>query len=212
VLVLLLLTALTACGGGRTETAAAPLLEPAAGGTLSFGVVGDSLTAGVGPALAGTSVPGAGSWLPGAVGEPLDFRGGWAVPGARTADMAAGAVAIDADVLVVLAGTNDLASGVPWPQVRDNLLTIVQVAGVDDVVLVDVPPLDLQPAAVGAFNAQLAELADDQGWQLVDPWAHVRAGESWAPGASADGIHPTEAVADVVGTRIRAALLDSARG
>lgn len=217
-LVLLLLTALVACGGGSAGTSAGPAAsagEPATGpagsGRVSFGVVGDSLTAGEAP-LQGTSVRGLGSWLPAALGEPLDFRGGWAVPGATAADMAEGVDAVDADVLVVLAGTNDLLAGHRWPEVRNELLAAVRRTGVDDVLLVAVPPLDQRPGAVAPFNRRLAGLAEEEGWQLVDPWAEIRVGDGWAAGASSDGIHPRQPVADRAGEVIRAAVLDRVAG
>ncbi|MGY1747109.1 SGNH/GDSL hydrolase family protein [Blastococcus sp. SYSU D00695] len=171
--------------------------------------MGDSLTAGVEP-LAGTRVPHAWSWLPGAVGEPLDYRGGWAVPGARTDAMLAGTGRVEADVLVVLAGTNDLIGGIPWDTSRDNLREIVERIGVDDVLVVAVPPLDPAPAAAAEYDARLAELATDEGWQYLDPWDEATDGDRWATGASADGVHPTEPVAERAGGRIRSALLDRA--
>jgi hypothetical protein len=175
--------------------------------TTRFGVVGDSLTAGADHSL-GTDPHGPGSWLPAAIGEPLEFSGGWAVAGAGTADMLAGVEPVDADVLVVLAGTNDVLDGVPWEASRANLLAIVGVTGVDDVLVVAIPPLDSAPVAAAGYDHRLAELAGDEGWQYLDPWTAVSDAGRWVSGASPDGIHPTQLVADEVGQAIRTALLD----
>jgi lysophospholipase L1-like esterase len=225
VLVAALLAVLVACGtssGSSTESSAsAPAAEGgSAAGTapertevLGFGVVGDSITAGTTAPVEGTRADGAGSWIPAATVPPLEFRGGWAVPGARTGDMRAGVGPVDADIVVLMGGTNDVQAGVPWEQTRDNLLAIVTTAAAPDVVLSAVPPLD--PAARQALdlNAALQGLAGEQGWAFVDPWTDARTQEgTWAPGASTDGVHPTQQVADLVGARIRAALLDRADG
>jgi lysophospholipase L1-like esterase len=169
------------------------------GGTVTFGVVGDSLTA-------GTKI-GLPSWVHGALGAPLALTGGWAVPGAFTSEMRIGLHHVDADVLVVLAGTNDVEYGVPWWNTRDNLLGIVAEAGVHEVVVSTLPPLDRFPAERDDCNRRLLALADEQGWHLVDPWTAVQLSGGWAPGTTLDGVHPTAAVADEAGRVIRAAVL-----
>jgi lysophospholipase L1-like esterase len=193
---------------------AAPTTSAAASSTpsddpVTFVVVGDSLTAGSWPVY-GEQQPGPGSWIPGAERAPLVYRGGWAVPGATTADMRAGVVPSKADVVVVLAGTNDVERGVPWETSRDNLVAIAATSRVDDVVLSTVPPLDTGPQQAEEYNQRLHELALEQGWHLVDPWVSVDRSGAWAPGTSGDGIHPTPEVADAVGRSIRAAVLDAA--
>jgi lysophospholipase L1-like esterase len=59
----------------------------------------------------------------------LRFAGGYAVPGATTAVMRDGAGPVDADVLVVMGGTNDVGTEVPWEMTRANLVQIVTAAG-----------------------------------------------------------------------------------
>jgi hypothetical protein len=200
-------------GGGSTAAgnSASPSTSPAVPAGGSFTVVGDSITSGD-QALDGTSVPGSRSWLPAAAGEPLVFTGGWAVPGATTDDMRAGVRAAEADVLLVLAGTNDLTFGVDWTVSEDNLRTIVSTVGVPDVLLATIPPKDAQPEQTAAFNERLRLLAGAQGWSFTDPWTGIDQEGSWAPGTSEDGIHPTQPVADLVGGRLRTALLAELAG
>jgi lysophospholipase L1-like esterase len=203
---------------GSASSSATP--SPSSGGTadpgraeapatvdtpLTFTVVGDSITAGSLP-IEGTAVPGTRSWLPAALGPPLEFQGGWAVPGATTQDMRAGVVPSSADVVVVLAGTNDLFR-LPWEVTADDLRAIVATVGVPRVLLSAIPPFDVDPAQAQGLNRQLADLAAAQGWRYVDPWEGISVDGAYAPGTSADGVHPTQEVADVVGRRLRAELV-----
>jgi lysophospholipase L1-like esterase len=180
-------------------------------GDVVLVVVGDSLTAGTEP-LADGEVRGEGSWVPAALGDPLVLGGGWAVPGATTADMRSEVRPVDGDVLVLMAGTNDLAEDVDWAASRDNLLTIARTLRIDEVVVSAVPPFGPLPEASTAYNEQLRQVAIEQGWTVVDPWEPVRSGAEWAPGASTDGLHPTQEVADEVGRSIRTAVLARATG
>jgi lysophospholipase L1-like esterase len=217
--VLCLLSLTGACGdssvadGGPAATSASgspssPQSEgtsPSAGSTR-FAVVGDSITAGM-AAIEGTTVRDRGSWIPAALQDgSLEFAGGYAVPGATTTAMRTAAPPVDADVLVVMGGTNDLRTGVPWEVTRDNLLALVPAVGVPTVVLSAIPPCDAVPAGVGELNAALAELAAGQGWTFVDPWSDLDADGAWVPGTSDDGLHPTEQVATLIGERLAAAV------
>lgn len=194
----------TAEDPGTPEATAEP--TPA---VTSVVVVGDSITAGAGPADRAEN-PGALSWLPSAQGSPLDFRGGWAVPGATTSDMLDNVMAYDADVVVVMGGTNDLTRGIDWSVSRANLVAIAGTVAADRVVLSAIPPLDAMPAAVLDYNRRSAELAALQGWDFTDPWTGVSQGGAFAPGTSTDGVHPTAEAAALAGQAIRAALLDGA--
>ncbi len=173
-----------------------------------FVVVGDSITAGstdVAKPLVGDRVQGDVSWLPAAEQESgWDLVGGWAVPGATTADMLAGVGPADwtADVLVVMAGTNDLVRGLPWEQSAADLAGVVAAVGAPTAVVVAIAPNDTLPAARNGYNAALADLAGRNGWTYLDPWGGVDAGGSFAPGASPDGTHLTPAAAADVGGRI----------
>ena len=218
-----LLAAVAGCSPAADDTApAAPTSalpsgpapetsDPATSGPATprtFLAVGDSITAGatdVAQPLVGDRVQGDASWLPSAEQESgWDLVDGWAVPGATTADMLAGVEPTDwtADVLVVMAGTNDLARGLPWEESAAHLEGIVAAAGAPTTVVVAIAPSDPRPAARNGYNAALAGLAGRNGWTYLDPWGEVDAGGSFAPGASPDGVHPTPAVAADVGSRI----------
>ncbi|MGY1635026.1 SGNH/GDSL hydrolase family protein [Geodermatophilus sp. SYSU D00742] len=213
------LTVLSGCGGPAItgdEATRAGVSAAAAGGPAvvqagvrSMVAVGDSLTAG-GEPIRGPEVDGELSWIRAAVGPQLEFRGGWATGGATTADMRAAATPMDADVLVLMGGTNDLVLGRPWERTREDLLAVADVVGIGAVLLSAVPPHDDLPESATELNRQLQVLADEQGWQFVDPWADARQDGAYVPGASLDGVHPTQRVADEAGLLIRKALLDGA--
>jgi lysophospholipase L1-like esterase len=196
----------------RTATSAVPgSPAPATADTAAprtFVAVGDSITAGAtdpSQPLVGDRVQGDASWLPAAEQESgVELVAGWAVPGATTADMLAGVEATDwtADVLVVMAGTNDLAQGLPWEESAADIEGVVATAGAPTVVVVAIAPYDPLPAARNGFNAALADLAGRNGWTYLDPWTEVDAGGAFPPGASPDGVHLTPAVAADVGGRI----------
>jgi lysophospholipase L1-like esterase len=213
------IVALSGCaqmrGGDGTgpSSSAGPSSSESRGGSstaseIGFVVVGDSLTAGTEP-LDGNRVLGAASWVPAADDPPLTFLGGWAVPGATTAAMLEEVVPMDGDVLVLMAGTNDLVQGHDLADTRANLVAIVDEVNAPEVLLSAVGPLDSRAAEVTDYNRQLEALAAESGWTFVDPWGDAWNDGSFVEGASADGVHPTSEYADRVGREIRAALLAS---
>jgi lysophospholipase L1-like esterase len=201
---LVLLVAVLLFSGAGTAAAAVPLAQLV--DVVTVVVVGDSITAGTAPDDRADD-PGDQSWLNGAQGAPLDFRGGWAVPGATTQDMQDGAEGLGADVLVLMGGTNDINGDVEWATSEENLLGIVTEVDVDTVVLSAIPPFDRDPAAGLDYNAHLVQLAEQQGWEFVDPWVAFADDGAWAPETSGDGVHPTAEVAEQAGAVIREALL-----
>jgi lysophospholipase L1-like esterase len=202
----LVVLSLTGCGSadGSGEAAGGSARES------SFVVVGDSITAGTADPIRGPDVDAADSWVLAAIGEPLTFLGGWATPGATTAGMRDGVERYDAHQLVLMAGTNDLGSSVPWDASEDHLVDIVERVGIDRVVLAAVPPLDPLPAQVVEYNRRLELLADREGWIYVDPWTGVSRNGSFTEGASRDGVHPVPAAAEQAGERLREVLLEGA--
>lgn len=198
VLALLTLLAVVGCSGAppaQEATTARP-----GSGAIRMAAVGDSITDADSPDLAG-GVPGPQSWVSYAVGEDVAFVGGWAVWGARTEEMADAVGPVDADVLVILAGTND-AFGGAHSEIGANIARIAANAGVEQVVLSSVPPIDGSPASATDLNAFLEPFAAQQGWAWVDSAAGLRDGEVFADGMAYDGLHPTEAGARVIGEAI----------
>lgn len=195
--------ALTACG---TPDAAVTVAPP--DGALRVAAIGDSITDADSVDLIGGDI-GEQSWLSYATGPDLAFVGGWARWGATTAEMVAATPdPLDADVLVILAGTND-ATSTPYDEIGANLRELTTRAGIGSVVLASVPPLDRSPEAAQELNTYLQTLADAEGWTWVDASAGLREGRLFAPGMSYDGIHPTAEGARVIGEAIRAAVLEA---
>jgi lysophospholipase L1-like esterase len=126
--------------------------------------------------------------------------------------MRAGIGRVDGDVLVLMAGTNDIAQGVDRGASRDNVLTITRTMRIGAVVVSAIPPSAGHAEAATAYNEQLRQVATEQGWTFVDPWETAREGEGWVPGDTADGVHPTQEVADEAGRVLRAAALARVTG
>jgi acyl-CoA thioesterase-1 len=165
----------------------------------TYAAVGDSITAGMVQGTDSLNAPGPTAWLNGETATRLVRVGGWAVPGTVTADMLANVAHVDADVLVLLGGTNDLARGVPWAETEVNLLAIVARVGPRAALLVAIPPNDADPAGRSAFNARLAALAHQVHWRFLDPWPGVAVNGAWLAGTSVEGVHPTPQVAAAAG-------------
>ncbi|MDR5691368.1 SGNH/GDSL hydrolase family protein [Agromyces indicus] len=171
-----------------------------AGGT--FAAVGDSITDADSRNFAAGEI-GPASWAACVVDAGFVFAGGWAEWGATTARMADAAAEVDADTLVVLAGTNDVAFGIPFAETSANLERIVDAVGIDDVVVSSIPPIDAFPQGPVEFNEQLAEFADERGWRFVDAAAGLRTSDgTFRSGLSFDGLHPSEDGARVLGEAI----------
>lgn len=207
-------------GGASAPPAVAPTSQPATSqpatsqppvppaGDVRLAAFGDSITQADGNVPAGEL--GTASWLSTAATDGVVFAGGWARGGATTADMLAAAEPADADVLVILAGTNDPGAGISAEATAGNLRALVDRVGVERVVLSAVPPRDEAPAVAVATNEGLATLAEQEGWVFADPMAGVRDGDRFAPGMSSDGLHPREEGAAVIGAALRRTVLEVA--
>jgi lysophospholipase L1-like esterase len=193
---------------GTTEPPA--VRTPVLPAPVRLAAVGDSITQADGDVP--TGVLGAGSWLSATVADEVTFAGGWARGGATTADMLAAAAPVDADVLVVLAGTNDPPAGIPGERTAADLRALVARMGVPRVVLSAVPPRDAAPAMAVETNRVLAELAAAEGWTFADPMALVRGGDVFAAGMSDDGLHPNPRAAALIGESLRLTVREVARG
>lgn len=171
-----------------------------------FAVVGDSISyADSADFAAGDTGPE--SWVTYTREAGFAFAGGWAEWGATTALMAESATPVEAETLVLLAGTNDFALGVPFSETSANLDRIVQTVGIEDVVVASVPPMAAYPEGAAELNQSLEELAGARGWRFVDASAGLRGGDGkYQEGMTSDGIHPSEQGARVLGEAIAEAL------
>lgn len=114
-------------------------------------------------------------------------------------------IALQPDVVVILAGTNDIAGNTgPSTQamIEDNLHSMVELARANGigVVLASVLPVSeyrwmpgIEPAPkVRALNAALKHYADAQGLVYLDYYtAMANAAGGLDPALAADGVHPT---------------------
>lgn len=174
---------------------------------VTFAVVGDSVTEADSPDIV-TGLVGAGSWVNYARGDGLAYVGGWADGGASTAEMLANTKPVKADVLVVLAGTNDFGNGVPVAESAANIAAIVKKVGAKRVIVSAIPPSNGEPETAAAYNTALQSFAKKQGWGWVDSSVKLRtADNTYIDGLTVDGVHPTPAAARMIGESIRAAIL-----
>lgn len=215
------LVALTGCSTApRSEPAAAdpsaivpsPTSAPSistlgtAADPVRVAIVGDSLTAGGGRML--SQGLDANTWMTYAKGDGIDYVGGWAKGGTTVQIMAENVRPLpDVDVLVLMAGTNDVRRHIPFDRSAASYQRIVDVVHPKHVIIGALPPYDRNPQAAASYERQLEKYVHDKGWHLVDPWGFARDGLVFAQGTTRDGIHPTTAGYRKVGLAYRAAIL-----
>lgn len=188
------------------------------GGAVTFAYAGDSITA------------RPGSWLRDLAGDPGDTGvhalGGYAHSGYRSDQVLARMPAVPgADVLVVELGTNDVNQGVPTDRIVRTIDTLVARQGTPHVLLVAAPPSNHTTSLWGVdrrtgnrvLDRALATDAGEHGWSYADPFAADREpDDSWVPGTTNDGIHPTTPanvrIAGDFATAIRTAATGSTTG
>lgn len=181
------------------EGTAAPIRVAVAGDSNSTGFAG-TLEHGVASSTAWVAL------LP--EGE-FEWAGGWALDGATSLTVADNVVPIgDADVLVVMVGTNDLALGIPFDQTRAAVEAIVETVGAELPVISALAPSAYQPEEVEQANQDLAAVAAQNGWGWIDPWVPVRGSDGgWLPAFFTDGVHTSSdgyaAAASEVATQLR---------
>ena len=178
--------------------------------TTTFLVAGDSITA-AGSHTVSSGYSGEASWIHHvnheSVPASLSWVGGWAMGGAQTGDMRAALQHASANALVIVAGTNDLAHQVGFAEIASNLQGISEIVATDVVLLSSVPPRDDAAIQTAKYNDFLRGLATDRGWLFVDAAAGLRTpAGTFKPGLSDDGVHPTNAGAQILGQAIGEAL------
>lgn len=197
-----ILLAVSGCGSAAHRVTAPP-------GAVTVVVVGDSITSMDSPDFDAGEI-GPGSWADYADGHGVAILGGWAHPGATTTDMlnALANRTLAADVLVILAGNNDIDHNVSAPVIESRLERIAGMVHARHVVLSTVAPEDAVAAAVEELNSQLPALAGARGWLLVDPMSTISDGHGrYRPGMTRDGVHPTPPAARVIGSALHSALV-----
>lgn len=174
--------------------------RPSDGGVAA---IGDSITAGTGEPDWGFH--GEDSWFAQSVcnlGVPYGYNA--AVPNHTTEQVAedlAGLLGRDPDVVVVLAGTNDVLQDRPAAEAASKLGMIVarvRAAGARPVIGT-VPPFDRNPQGAAALNRELRRLARARDVPVIDFYSVlVGEGGRYRPGLSRDGLHPSEAGAEAM--------------
>ena len=204
--------ALTGCAQQHTSTIA---VEPAIAKTtaratvtpVTFAAAGDSITAWIDR----NNIPVHTTWVTSSPNRFIQFTGqGWAKGGAKLAEIDANITPVTADVLVIMAGTNDEGDrwGTPMATRLAEVVDIAVKSHAPHVLLSAVAPRDAGPAWAADWNVQLAHLATVEGWSFVDPWGFLRTADGhYMAGTTVEGIHPTPASQVVVGQELRAAIV-----
>lgn len=145
--------------------------------------------------------------------------GGYAKSGYTSAQVLA-AIPADipnADVLVIMLGTNDVRLGVANSTTLANFKKIADKVGAPRVVLAATPPSNIttcagtySDCATGQFglNRAMSTFAYQNGWLFVDPWFKMRQldGNWTSKTYTYDYRHPTKAGSEVVKHRMEQAI------
>jgi lysophospholipase L1-like esterase len=174
---------------------------------VSIAIVGDSLTAGLSADFAGGRFDPA-TWVTTlfATDSSAEFAGGWAQGGATTTDMLGAVQPQNADLLIVMAGTNDIQLGIRPETSLANVDAIAERVGASEVMVSAIPPLQVLGGAAEEYNALLKAHVEQKGWTFVDPYAALRDASAYRDGMTVDGIHPTAEGQLLVGEAIARAV------
>jgi lysophospholipase L1-like esterase len=198
---------------GQVAPPTAARVTQASADPVAVVAVGDSITEMDSPDFDAGQI-GQGSWAWWAIGHGVAVLGGWAHAGATTDDMLegvqnAGVGDPHPDVLVLMGGNNDIDWGIPAEDTLDDLVQVAALVHARRVVLSAVAPEDGLGEQTLALDARLAALAQQHGWQYVDPMTGCRdADGDYEPGTTLDGVHPTEQAAAAIGAALHEALAD----
>lgn len=200
-----LLTGCAADLGSGSKELASPSPHPRP--VTTFTSLGDSLSSGRPGVLVPRAQMDDSFWQAATDASGVRFVGGWAVAGTTVADIAAATPRVPADVVVVLAGTNDVLRDIP----RDftSYEAAVSASGAFRAMILAIPPIRGREAQAADWNSWLATESAAAGMYFFDPWVPLRAadGMSWADGVSPDGIHQDWGQSETIGTAIGGELL-----
>lgn len=204
--------------GSATGSRNSPVTAPGAGTASALGtadnpvrvaIVGDSLTAGGGRTIPEEPLD-RNTWMTYAQGDGVDWVGGWAKGGTTVQQMAGAVTPIDdVDVLVLMAGTNDVRLHIGFAASARYYDAIVDTIKPKHVIVAAIPPYNLNPAGAAAYERQLEAYVNLKGWEFVDPWGFARDGLVYVKHTSIDGIHPVTSGYRKVGLYLRGAILQS---
>ena len=171
--------------------------------SFTFAVAGDSLTAWDNQTFPHPDGDfSTVTWTHWAISPDVELAGGYAREDAMAAEIAEKIIPVEADVLVVMAGTNDVGL-TPVGEVLGQIELLVGRSEVTKVLISSLPPVD----GSAEYNAQLEDLANDMGWSFVDPWAELRREDGeWLDGSTNGGVHPTPDSAKIVAAALVVAM------
>ena len=168
------------------------------GAPVRFAYVGDSITA---------DPP---SWLHQMDDPTLVPAGGYAQSAKTTGQMLQAITPVPHDVLVIMAGTNDVRFGITPATVVANLDQLVKKMGSTRVVIALTPPSDILNAkGINLrergynLNRALVNHAAKRGWLVGDPFSSFRrVTNGWVAGYSTDRMHPVPAASKAASDRM----------
>ena len=168
---------------------------------MDVAVVGDLVTSWRPPDDRSTS------WVTYASGHGVRITQSWVDRDARVRDLAREVGPSDADVLVVLTGTNDLDLGPVPDEIELAMTRLVDISGIDKVLISSIPPVDHQAQRTADFNELLARIAYRHDWSFVDAGSTVVAANcTYRKGLSDDDVRPSPEGARIIGEAVRGAL------
>jgi lysophospholipase L1-like esterase len=177
--------------------------EPTVSGhrAVRVAVLGDAVTAWRPPDHPATS------WVTYARGNGVRVAQDWVDPDATVQKLSTRVTATRADVLVVLAGTNDLRADTANDQVELGLQRAVERAGVDKVLISSIPPVPYLTQETADFNELLARIAYRHDWSFVDAGTTVVDDNcSFSSGMRGPGARPSAEGARRIGSAVQGAL------
>ena len=170
---------------------------------MTVAVLGDSHTTGFSGTLEKGTAAGT-AWVAQLPSDQFSVVGGWAVDGSPASAMADAAGGLpEVEVVVVMAGTNDIALGVPTEVTLQQITRIADAARAATLVLCAIPPLNGAPDAAQQLNASIEAHASTHGWLFIDPWVQMRNPDgTWVAQYLTDGVHTSAEGYAAAGRRI----------
>ena len=147
--------------------------------------------------------------------DDVEIVFGFAAGGYKIGDIAANTPDCACDIVVVMAGTNDMGSeswetpnGATRRVAGANSRPVGRGPRLDPCC----PPINIGGVWVDRWNAEQQRLAAFYSWNYFDPWASIRTPEnSYVPGSNFDNAHPTPESQQAAAVLIHEAILAAVR-